>query len=84
MDSKLEFWVSVNVHCTLNCPTMSEFPLRNEPAGGCINSTLDMTFQTYCSTSANKDYNTDRATVFWQHVLLADSSPGLTNQFERL
>lgn len=79
MDSKPEFWVSVNVHadCTLNCPTMSverkEFPLRNELAGGCINSTLNMTFQTYCSTSANKDYNADRATVF---VFLAARAPG--------
>lgn len=93
MDSKPELWVTVNVHtdCTLNCPTMSverkAFPLRKELSDGFISPALNMTFQTYCSKSENTDYNTDSATVFVffrQHVLLAVSSPALTNQGERL
>lgn len=62
--------VYCNVHtdCTQDCATMTgerkEFPLRIVPSGCFNNWSLNMTFQNYCSTSANKDYNFDRATVF--------------------
>ncbi len=44
--------------------TKKKNPSWNEPSSGFINFIINVTFQNYCDKSTNKDYDTDRATVF--------------------